>query len=185
MASNRRFLQIKLKDDKSCYGVKWNNVLLQDSVTSALLDLLEDMKGIVPKDGSYKFHCLWPKTSEVQRNCLPLLVSFYTQLSRGGYSLFSNGEHWVDIKQVIFLNPHFRKKGQIGETANKVLKMCHRGREIVIDLPSDILLAFESVAWRKQSIAEDIARRDFFGKSSFQTFSFSRPILEMSSYYMH
>ena len=112
LASNRRHLQMKLEDDKSCYGVEWNNVLLQDSVTSALLDLLEDMKGIAPKDGSYKFHCLWPKTSEVQRNCLPLVVSFYTQLSRGGYSLFSNGTHWADIKQVIFLDPYLRKKTQ-------------------------------------------------------------------------
>ena len=108
---------MKLEDDKSCYGVKWNNELLQDSVTSALLNLLEDMKGLAPKDGSYNFYCLWPKTSEVQRNCFPLVVSFYTQLSRGGYSLFSDGEHWVDIKQVIFLNPHFRIKGQIGEAA--------------------------------------------------------------------
>ena len=162
LASNRRHLQTKLEDDKSCYGVKWNNVLLQDSVTSALLDLLEDMKGIVPKDGSYKFHCLWPKTSEVQRNCLPLVVSFYTQLSRGGYSLFSNGEHWVDIKQVIFLNPHFRKKGQIGDTANKVLKMCHRGREIVIDLPSDILLAFEECGLEKAINARGYSKKRFF-----------------------
>ena len=162
LASNRRHLQTKLEDDKSCYGVKWNNVLLQDSVTSALLDLLEDMKGIVPKDGSYKFHCLWPKTSEVQRNCLPLVVSFYTQLSRGGYSLFSNGEHWVNIKQVIFLNPHFRKKGQIGETANKVLKMCHRGREIVIDLPSDILLAFEECGLEKAINSRGYSKKRFF-----------------------
>ena len=162
LASNRSHLQTKLEDDKSCYGVKWNNVLLQDSVTSALLDLLEDMKGIVPKDGSYKFHCLWPKTSEVQRNCLPLVVSFYTQLSRGGYSLFSNGEHWVDIKQVIFLNPHFRKKGQIGEAANKVLKMCHRGREIVIDLPSDILHAFEECGLEKAINARGYSKRRFF-----------------------
>ena len=159
MASNRRFLQIKLKDDKSCYGVEWNKVLLQDSVTSALLDLLEDMKGLVPKDGSYKFHCLWPKTSQ---NCLPLVRSFYTQLSRGGYPLFSNGEHWADIKQVIFLDPHFQKKGQIGEAANKVLKMCHRGREIVIDLPSDILHAFEEFGQEKVINARRYRKNRFF-----------------------
>ena len=159
LASNRRFLQIKLEDDKSCYGVEWNKVLLQDSVTSALLDLLEDMKGLAPRDGSYKFHCLWPKTSE---NCLPLVRSFYTQLSRGGYPLFSNGEHWADIKQVIFLDPHFRKKGQIGEAANKVLKMCHRGREIVIDLPSDILHAFEEFGQEKVINARRYRKNRFF-----------------------
>ena len=162
LASNRRHLQMKLEDDKSCYGVEWNNVLLLDSVTSALLDLLEDMKGIAPKDGSYKFHCLWPKTSEVHRNCFPLVLSFYTQLSRGGYSLFSNGEHWADIKQVIFLDPYFRKKPNIGEAANEVLKICHRGREIVIDLPADILQSFEKCGLEKAIGAKKYSKNRFF-----------------------
>ena len=162
LASNRRHLQMKLEDDKSCYGVEWNNVLLLDSVTSALLDLLEDMKGIAPKDGSYKFHCLWPKTSEVHRNCFPLVLSFYTQLSRGGYCLFSNGEHWADITQVIFLDPFFRKKPYIGEAANDVLKMCHRGREIVIDLPADILQSFENCGLEKAIGARKYSKKRFF-----------------------
>ena len=162
LASNRRHLQMKLEDDKSCYGVEWNNVLLLDSVTSALLDLLEDMKGIAPKDGSYKFHCLWPKTSEVHRNCFPLVLSFYTQLCRGGYCLFSNGEHWADITQVIFLDPFFRKKPYIGEAANDVLKMCHRGREIVIDLPADILQSFENCGLEKAIGARKYSKKRFF-----------------------
>ncbi|KAJ7375481.1 hypothetical protein OS493_002255 [Desmophyllum pertusum] len=41
VASNRRQLQEKLEDDKSCYGVKWNEVLMQDSVCSAYLRLLQ------------------------------------------------------------------------------------------------------------------------------------------------
>ena len=162
LTSNRRHLQMKLEDDKSCYGVEWNNVLLQDSVTSALIDLLEDMKGIAPKDGSYKFHCLWPKTSEAGQNCLPLVLSFYTQLSKGGYSLFSNGEHWADIKQVIFLDPYFRKKPNIGEAANEVLKICHRGREIVIDLPADILQSFEKCGLEKAIGAKKYSKNRFF-----------------------
>ena len=162
LASNRRHLQMKLEDDKSCYGVEWNNVLLLDSVTSALLDLLEDMKGIAPKDGSYKFHCLWPKTSEVHRNCFPLVLSFYTQLSRGGYCLFSNGEHWADITQVIFLDPFFRKKPCVGEAANDVLKRCHGGREIVIDLPADILQSFENCRLEKAIGARKYSKKRFF-----------------------
>ena len=162
LTSNRRHLQMKLEDDKSCYGVEWNNLLLLDSVTSALLDLLEDMKGIAPKDGSYKFHCLWPKMSEVQQNCWPLVVSFYTQLSGDGYSLFSNGEQWADIKQVIFLDPYFRKKPNIGEAANEVLKICHRGREIVIDLPADILQSFEKCRLGKEIGARKYSKYRFF-----------------------
>ena len=162
LASNRRHLQMKLEDDKSGFGVEWNNVLLHDSVASAFLDLLEDMKCLVPMDGSYKFHCLWPKTSEVQENCLPLVVSFYTQLSGSGYSLFSNGEQWADITQVIFLDPYFRKKAYIGEAANEVLKMCHRGREIVIDLPSNILDSFEQCRLEKAIGTRRYTKKRFF-----------------------
>ena len=153
---------MKLEDDKSGFGVEWNNVLLHDSVASAFLDLLEDMKCLFPIDGSYKFHCLWPKTSEVQQNCLPLVVSFYIQLSGGGYSLFSNGEQWADITQVIFLDPYFRKKAYIGEAANEVLKMCHRGREIVIDLPSNILDSFEQCRLEKAIGTRRYTKKRFF-----------------------
>ena len=162
LASNRRHLQMKLEGDMPCHGVEWNNVLLQDSVVSAFLDLLEDMKGLSPKDGSYKFHCLWPKTSEVERDYLPLVVSFYTQLSRGRYSLFSNGKQWADIKQVIFLDPYFRKKPYVGKAANEVLKMCHRGREIVIDLPSDILHSFEHCRLEKVIGTRKYSKNKFF-----------------------
>ena len=167
LASNRRNLKTKLEDDKSCYGVEWNNVLLQDSVASALLDLLEDMKGLAPKDGSYKFHCLWPKTSEVQLNCLPLVVSFYTHLSRGGFPLFSNGKHWADISQVVFLDPHFRKKAYTGEAANEVLKMCHRGTEIVIDVTSDVLNSFEHCRLEKAINARKFCKNRFFSEVFF------------------
>ena len=167
LASNRRHLQMKLEDDKTCRGVEWNNMLLEDSVASAFLDLLEDMKGLAPKDGSYKFHCLWPKMSEVQQNCLPLVMSFYAQLSRSSYSLFSNGEHWADITQVVFLDPHFRRKTHIGEAANKVLEMCHIGSEIVIDVPSDIFHSFEQSGLEKAINARKYSRERFFSEIFF------------------
>ena len=166
LASNRRHLQEKVENDKTCRGVKWNHVLMQDAVVSSFLNLLEDVKSVVPKDGSYKFHSLWPTASKVQRNCWPLMVSFmvsfYRNLASGDYSLFSYGEKWVGIAQIAFLHPEFRREPQTGEAANKVLQMCCGRRALVIDLASDVLHSFEVCGLMKQINARSYSESRFF-----------------------
>ena len=143
LAANRRHLQQKLEDDKKCYGVDWNNVLMQDSISSAYLCLLEDLSSIAPSDGRYKFHSLWPKVNEVDRNCLPLVKSFYTQIARGSYCLFSDGREWLDINQVVFLDPDFRNEPIVGDISLTVFKMLIKGSAVVIDAPLDVLRSFQ------------------------------------------
>ena len=162
VASNRRSLQERVEDDKMWFGVDWNCVLMQDSVVSAFLDLLEDVKSLVPDDGSYMFHSLWPKACQVQHSCSPLLTSFYTKLADGGHSLFSDGKKWVDITQVVFIDPHFRDEHGIGEAANKVLKMCGRCKGLVIDLPSDVLHSFKVSGLKEEINARSYSKIDFF-----------------------
>ena len=162
VASNRRSLQERVEDDKMWFRVDWNCVLMQDSVVSAFLDLLEDVKSVAPDDGSYLFHSLWPKACQVQHNCKPLLTSFYTKLAGGGYSLFSDGKKWVDITQVVFIDPQFRNEHRIGEAANKVLKMCGRRKGLVIDLPSDVLHSFQVCGLEEEINARSYSKIEFF-----------------------
>ena len=142
VTANRRYLQTKLEDDKTCYGVEWNNVLMQDSLVDAFLKLLEDVKHIIPDDGSYVYHSLWPKACEVFQDCRPFMTSFYTQLANGGYPLFSDGNRWVDITQVVFLHPNLRLNPQIGKVAFQVLRHLQKGNYVVIDLPDDVFRSF-------------------------------------------
>ncbi|CAH3178539.1 unnamed protein product, partial [Porites evermanni] len=92
--SNRRCLQGKLEDDKRCYGEEWNNVLMTDSISTAYLCLLEDLKKILPGDGSYVFHSLWPKAFDVTEQFRSITKSFYKQIANGTHALFSNGRKW-------------------------------------------------------------------------------------------
>ena len=167
VASNRRHLQEKVEDDKTSYGVSWNRVLLQDSVVSAFFSLLEDVKSVVPSDGSYAFHLLWPKATEVQRNCLPLMKSFYAMLACGKYSLFSDGKKWVSIEHVLFLDPQFRKEPLVGEAAKEVLQIFCSGREVVIDLPSDVLDSFEVCGLRNEIKARSYNKSKFLSEIFF------------------
>ena len=142
VTSNRRHLQKKLEDDKTCYGVMWNNVLLHDSVVSAFLKLLEDVKQIIPGDGSYAYHSLWPRACSVCQDCWSFLASFYEQITSGGHHLFSDGLRWVDISQVVFLHPSLRMNPEIGNVSFAVLQQLTDVNYVVIDLPAEV---FQSI----------------------------------------
>ena len=142
VTSNRRHLQKKLEDDKTCYGVKWNSVLLQDSVVSAFLKLLEDVKQIIPGDGSYVYHSLWPRACSICQDCWSFLASFYEQITSRGHHLFSDGLRWVDISQVVFLDPSLRMNPEIGSVSFSVLQQLTDVNYVVIDLPPEV---FQSI----------------------------------------
>ena len=142
LTSNRRHLQRKLEDDKTCYGVKWNSVLMQDSVVSAFLKLLEDLKQIIPDDGSYAYHSLWPRACSVCQDCWSFLASFYEQITSGDHNLFSDGLRWVDISQVVFLDPSLRMNPEIGSVSFAVLQKLTDVNYVVIDLPAEV---FQSI----------------------------------------
>ena len=141
--SNRRRLQGKLEDDKICYGEEWNNVLMTDSISTAYLCLLEDLKEIVPKDGRYVFHSLWPRAFDVSEQCWSITESFYKQIANGAHALFSNGEKWVGITQVVFLHPDLRMDPKIGEISFSVFCDFPKGNDVVIDLPAEVFQSFE------------------------------------------
>ena len=141
--SNRRRLQGKLEDDKTCYGEEWNNVLMADSVSTAYLSLLEDLKKIVPQDGSYVFHSLWPRVFDVTEQCRSIAKSFYKQIVNGTHALFSNGIKWVDIADVVFLHPDLRVDPEIGDISFHVFRKVPKNSEVVIDLPPDVFHSFD------------------------------------------
>ena len=168
VASNRRHLQEKLEDDKSCYRVKWNEVLMQDSVCYAFLSVLQDLTSVVPVGSSYKFHLLWPTISNVHHNCSPLMMSFYEQVARGGLALFSDGVDWVDINKVLFLDPKFRRESQIGEASFKVFQMLYGESNVIIDLPSEVFKSFEKCGLKNEISKRSYSKDCFFRKCFFK-----------------
>ena len=168
--SSRRHLKEKTEDDKTCVGVEWNNVLLKDCVCAAYLDLLEDMKAAATM---YSFHSLWPREHDVERCCEPLARSFYEKVAGGGFCLFSDGKRWVDINQVIFLEPDFRHDQRVGDISFALLQMLVNENEVVVDLPGDVFKSFV-----KYGLKEKIQAKTF-GKSRFFTELFFPNILSV------
>ena len=168
--SSRRHLKEKTEDDKNCVGVEWNNILLKDCVCAAYLDLLEDMKAAAT---IYSFHSLWPREHDVERCCEPLAHSFYEKVAGGGFCLFSDGNRWVDINQVIFLEPDFRHDQRVGDMSFALLQMLVNENKVVVDLPGDVFKSFV-----KYGLKEKIQAKTF-GKSRFFTELFFPNILSV------
>ena len=177
VASSRRRLKEKTEDDKACLGVEWNNVLLKDSVCAAYLDLLEDVKSACD---IYSFHSLWPRACDVEQNCESLARSFYQKVASGGYSLFSDGDRWVDINQVVFLEPAFRQEPQVGDISFSVLQMLFKGNEVIVDLPAVVFQSFVEygLAEKLQSKLYDKSR--FFHEIFFPNIASVPPVLRDS-----
>ena len=162
VAANRRNLKEKTEDDKASIGVEWNNVLLNDSVCSAYLDLLEDLKSAEELSKQYQFHLLWPKSCEVESNCAPLARSFYEHLGNERSSLFSDGKRWVAISEVVFLEPEFRKETQVGDISFEALQLLAKGKEVVIDLPGDVYQSFVDYDLASEIQARSYSKVRFF-----------------------
>ena len=157
--SSRRHLKEKTEDDKTCVGVEWNNVLLKDCVCAAYLDLLEDMKAAATM---YSFHSLWPREHDVERCFEPLARSFYEKVASGGFCLFSDGKRWVDINQVVFLEPHFRHDQRVGDISFAVLQMLVHENKVVIDLPVDVLKSFVKYGLKEKIQCKTYDKSRFF-----------------------
>ena len=171
VASNRRNLKETTEDDKASIGVEWNNVLLQDSVCAAYLDLLEDLKSATETSRKYQFFSLWPTSREVYSNCKPLARSLYERLANPGYSLFSDGSRWVSIGEVVFLDPQFHSDTQVGEISFEILQLLAKGNQTVIDLPSDVYQSFVDYGLGKDIQAKSYNKERFFRELFFPNIS--------------
>ena len=161
LAANRRHLQEKLEGDKDCYGVDWNKALIVDSICSAYVCLLEDLRSIAPADGSYRFHSLWPNAEEVFPKLRHLAQSFYRQISTRNHALFSDGKNWFTINEVVLLHPVLRNDPSIGDTSFKVFQLLMSERAVVIDVPLSVVDSFQSCG------SEEVINSKMYDKNRF------------------
>ena len=172
VAASRRHLSFKTQDDKTCIGFDWNNILFEDPICSAYLDLLEDVKALCPPcSDTYRFHSLWPKSCEVEPYCYPLVKSFYRSISSGDCSVFSDGDRWVNINEVVFLDPDLREEPQIGNVSFQVLQIVLKESKAVVDLPRDVFKSFEDCGLKEVIQAQTYTRKTFFHELFFPNIS--------------
>ena len=170
--SNRRYLKKRTEDDKLLNEVDWNSILLTDSVCSAYVDLLEDLKRITEMS---PFCLLWPKACDVEPDYEPLAISFYQEVSNGNRAMFSDGKRWRNLNQVVFLEPNFRKEPQIGDTSFEVFRILVGENEMAVDLPLDVFQSFIKYGDTEKVKSRLYSRERFFCDLLFPKIAFIPP----------
>ncbi|XP_048048670.1 sacsin-like [Megalobrama amblycephala] len=133
-------------------GVKseWNKALLKDAVTSAYITTLLELKKMAQNGHiqNYSFHTFWPNTQKVSKAFLPMVESFYSAVVQNAngksLELFSNGQNWCSMDNVIFLKQKIDENRVIRDSVMKVFLSLGASYSSVVSLPS----------WVRQSLID-------------------------------
>ncbi|KAJ7369514.1 hypothetical protein OS493_038433 [Desmophyllum pertusum] len=107
VTSNRRGIWESTTADvgRQPLEVRWNQSLMEDAVSQAYIQLLEDMmcmqqQGNIP---SYESFSLWPNPETVESSAwAPLIKSVYRQIASSDLPLVHVGEEWLPVTQCVY-----------------------------------------------------------------------------------
>ncbi|XP_046559294.1 sacsin-like [Haliotis rubra] len=137
LTKDRRELLRKTEDDKFMYGVEWNNILLRDVVTRALVAALKyvDLHSV----STAQYYQLWPCSPE-QTDYLG--KGFYRMIVDEKQEMFveeRTKERWP-LKTIRYLDKVIRNHPNIGDISFKAVeKFWNCESEVVMDIPSIVL----------------------------------------------
>ena len=118
--------------------VKWNEALMEDALTRAYIDLLENMTSLSKSCLNYKFHTLWPSYDVVDMNSWKNFVQAvcFVLLEEQHKLFYSNGL-WMSISDGFILGDDLHT---IYEVAVEVLISL---KEHVFNIPCQVLKTLE------------------------------------------
>ncbi|KAL4232550.1 hypothetical protein ACF0H5_007241 [Mactra antiquata] len=155
VSSDRQSLRISTEGLKNVVKKEWNECIMNDAVTHALLHLLTKLRGVVDMSKYDCFH-LWP-TSKESVSC-HMTESFYHQLmGQTLHSIFLKNKSWFDFSKCMFLETDLRHS-DVGENALKTLDTLNKsvGFE-VIDVPDnvyDLLMEADNTLFKSKTISK-------------------------------
>lgn len=143
LQSDRRCLSFVTEDDKANIRVEWNRWLLEDAVTAAYIQLLQDVSSVLPPDFESDLYEIWP-SSTVDSYFLPLVESFYRSAvvpSKNLPLLYSAGLP-VHFEDVVILENSMANSGLFQLVAADILSGGLQQRKKVGVMPEVVLKTF-------------------------------------------
>uniref|UniRef100_A0AAZ1WX83 Sacsin/Nov domain-containing protein n=1 Tax=Oreochromis aureus TaxID=47969 RepID=A0AAZ1WX83_OREAU len=136
-------------------GVKndWNKALLQDPVVTAYVTVLKALKKMSEDKQlvSYCYYNFWPDREKVTETFKPLVDAFYSTIvdDSVGPELFSDGEQWFSVNNVIFLHESIGNDEEIGNLAVQVCQKYVKRPNHVVTLPMWLRNSFKQAGLEK------------------------------------
>ncbi|XP_053397885.1 sacsin-like [Mercenaria mercenaria] len=161
VTTSRQQLQISTEDNTNQETKEWNESLLIDPVTRALLYLLESLRSL-GKLKNYSYDQLWPR-NEIDPTLKCLQHSFYQNVARPDiYKIFEKDGNWFDISRCVFIDLNFRQSC-VGDIAFEFLSLLTKCViEVKDDIYSSLLGAHMELIQERTVTEEQFFLRHFF-----------------------
>lgn len=157
VTSNRRGIWERTTSQQNqVLEVRWNESLLEDTLTNAYIQLLNYMKTLQTLD--YPFYMLWPVYSDLHSATWSRLVeSVYKRIVSRDLSLFRSNDKWMTINEGYILDTELREVPGVHDTMEKLQKN-------VFDIPTHIVSTMVKAGQKKAVQSITIGFKTFLVK---------------------
>ena len=143
------------------FEAKWNEVLMEDSLVQAYLQLLQILTSYQCEQYNIDFHSLWPNPTNVNypKAWKPFFHSFFNKIIDEEWPLFYCNGNWRKLQDCLILDPKLNK-------VVECIAIMNLFNQNVVTLPHDFIVAFKSS--KKEAfvtsctLTEDRFLREFF-----------------------
>lgn len=151
---------------------QWNSIFMRHVIVQAYLSALTMLR-IMAENGellNYSYYAAWPDPGQVHDDFTLISQGVYQEIAKGGDSeqakIFSDGNMWVSIKSVRFLDDSLLCRQDIGPSAFKIfLKYLKKSGSLelcAVELPDWVKEGFDDAGCRGKLMENTLTEKQFF-----------------------
>ncbi|KAI4815863.1 hypothetical protein KUCAC02_005990 [Chaenocephalus aceratus] len=151
---------------------QWNSVFMRHVIVQAYLAALTMLRAMTESGEllNYNYYAAWPDPSQVHDDFTLVSQGVYQELAKGGDSehakVFSDGNTWVSIKFVRFLDDALLCRPDIGPAAFKIflkyLKKSGSQDLCAVELPDWVKEGFDDAGCKGRLMENTLTEKQFF-----------------------
>uniref|UniRef100_A0A8D3DQY5 Sacsin molecular chaperone n=1 Tax=Scophthalmus maximus TaxID=52904 RepID=A0A8D3DQY5_SCOMX len=151
---------------------RWNSVFMRHVIVQAYLAALTMLRSMAESGEllNYSYYAAWPDPSQVHDDFTLISQGIYQEIAKGGDSehakVFSDGNIWVSIKYVRFLDDALLCRPDIGPAAFKIflkyLKKSGAQNLCAVELPDWVKEGFDDAGCKGKLIENTLTEKQFF-----------------------
>ncbi|XP_075999316.1 sacsin isoform X1 [Genypterus blacodes] len=150
----------------------WNSVFMRHVIVQAYLAALSMLRSLADSGEllDYSYYAAWPDPSHVHDDFTLVSQGVYQEIAKGGDSdhakVFSDGNMWVSIKYVRFLDDTLLCRPDIGPAAFKIflkyLKKSGSQNLCAVELPDWVKEGFDDAGCKGKLMENTLTEKQFF-----------------------
>ncbi|XP_020793364.2 LOW QUALITY PROTEIN: sacsin [Boleophthalmus pectinirostris] len=151
---------------------QWNSTFMRHVIVQAYLSALTMLR-IMAENGellNYNYYAAWPDPGQVHDDFTLISQGVYQEIAKGGDSeqakVFSDGNTWVSIQSVRFLDDALLCRQDIGPSAFKIflkyLKKSGSQNLCAVELPDWVKEGFDDAGCKGKLMENTLTEKQFF-----------------------